>query len=246
MKNSTVFAPNDVAFDRMRPGLLDEILADSSYARAVVLRHILPGSVLTTKQIKGLGVWENIPGGPLEYQGIGSNVRIANATIVQESSNIECEAGTIHTVDTVLECPTVKPASFDQYYVSPVPHFGDSVVKTLYPAKMRSEQQRRAVGACLPSTTGGRKAMNLVQQLPFWMYGPPFNASKQVDLEPISCAEPEASVDYGVLPPGSVVVTPDEVSAAKLNPISGMSKHVGKMKRLVEGDGQSNYYRLDD
>lgn len=88
--------------------------------------------------------------------------------------------------------------------------------------------------------------MGLISQLPFWQYGPPFNAAKQEGYEPISIAVPEcgASVDYQVMPPGTVIVTPDEVSAAKLSPSSGMSKYICKTQRLVEGDALNTYSLL--
>jgi hypothetical protein len=75
-------------------------------------------------------------------------------------------------------------------------------------------------------------------------YGPPYNAAKQEDYEPISIAgESFASseIDYQLFPPGTVVVVPDSVNANELNPISGMSKYIGNTKRLVEGSGQSDY-----
>lgn len=248
VSNCTLFAPNDYSFSRLRPGLVDELLARPEDARAVLLRHILPGRVLTSKQIKGCGFWEDVPGGPLGYEGIGPIVKIGNARLILESSDNECDNGTIHTIDTVLSCPTVKLSGVAGYYQPSIPSFGESTIASIYPSKQDGVTQRRAVNATLPSTTGGRKAMGLVSQLPFWQYGPPYNAAKQEESEPISIAQPEAAVgiDYQVMPPGTVIVTPDEVSAAKLLPVSGMSKYIGKTQRLVEGDGLSDYSRLDN
>lgn len=247
LSNCTLFAPNNDAFSRLRPGYIEWLLENPQAAKAVLLRHILPDQVLTTKQIKGCGCWESVPGGPLSYQGIGAILRIGNATVINESSNNECDNGTIHTIDTVLTCPSVKYPSVEQYYKPTVTMSGDSTVESVYPVLQQGNVQRRAVGATLPSSTGGRKAMGLINQLPFWMYGPPFNAAKQEDYEPISIAQPDvASVDYQLMPAGSVIVTPDEVSAAKLLPVSGLSKYIGQTKRIVEGDAQSDYSRLDN
>lgn len=246
VSNCTVFAPDDNAFNRLPVGMLDFLMANPVEARAVAVRHILPNQVLTTKQIKSSGFWESIPGGALSYINMGPIIRIGNATIILEKSNNECDNGTIHTLDTVLKSPAVKAPSISQTYVPSIPAFGDSTVASLYPSGVDGVTQRRAIGACLPSTTGGRKAMGLMKQLPFYMYGPPFNAAKQEDIEPISIAQPECvGIDYQIMPPGSVIVEPDEVTGAKLLPVSGMSKYIGQTKRLVEGDGLSDYSRLD-
>lgn len=245
VSNCTVFAPSDAAFARTAPGFVERLMSNPAEAAAVIARHVLPGRVLTSKQIKGCGFWENVPGGALGYEGLGAIVRIGNAMILNESCNNECDNGTIHTIDTVITAPIVKPEGVAKSYVPSIPAFSDSTVNSVYPSNVSTFISARASGACLPSTTGGRKAMGLVAQLPFWQYGPPFNAAKQEDYEPISIAQPEgASVDYQLMPPGSVIVTPDETSAAKLLPVSGMSKHIGKTQRLVEGDAQSDYSRL--
>lgn len=248
MPACTVFAPNNAAFARLRPGLIDELMADPPAARAVLQRHILPGRTLTTKQISGCGFWEDVAGGPLGYEGLGPIIRVGNAKIVIESSNLECDNGTIHTIDTIINCPAVKPKGIAQTYTPSIPAFTDSTVASVYPSGITALDQKRAANACLPSTTGGRKAMGLVSQLPFWQYGPPFNAAKQEDYEPISIAAGDvtAGIDYQLMPPGTVIVTPDEVSAAKLLPVSGMSKYIGKTQKLVEGDAKSDYSRLDN
>lgn len=245
VSNCTVFAPNDAAFSRVRSTLVDELLANPDAARAVLLRHILPDYVLTTNKIKGCGFWENVPGGALSYEGLGPIIKIGGINLVLQSSNNECDNGVIHTLEGVIAAPAVKNTGVESYY-QPTIKFADSTVRAVYPSGMSTTARARAVGAALPSTTGGRKAMGLISQLPFWQYGPPFNAAKQEDYEPISIAQPDVSgVDYQLMPPGSVIVTPDKVSAADLLPVSGMSKYIGQTKRLVEGDALSNYSRLD-
>ncbi|CDF41152.1 unnamed protein product [Chondrus crispus] len=245
VSNCTVFAPNDAAFASTPPGFVTNLLARPAEAAAVIARHILPDRVYTSKQIRGCGFWDGVPGGPLPYEGLGAIVRVGNTRILNDSCNDECVNGIIHTVDAVISTPMHKPEGVAKTYVPSVPTFTDSTVGSLYPTGTYSRDTSRAVGACLPSTSGGRKAMGLVNQLPFWQYGPPFNAAKQEDYEPISIAQPEgASVDYQLMPPGTVIVTPDEVSADKLLPVSGMSKYIGKTKRLVEEGAQSDYSRL--
>lgn len=246
VSNCTVFAPSDAAFERTRPGYIDSLLADPQAAAAVILRHVLPGRVLTSKQIKGCGFWEDVAGGPLGYEGLGSIVRIGNAMLDYGVIDDECDNGIIHTITAVLDTPAVKPPSVRSSYFPSIAAsaFDGSTVGAVYPTGQPGRKQRRSLEACLPSTTGGRKAMGLMTQLPFWMYGPPFNAAKQVEYEPISAVDMSAGVDYQVMPPGSVVVVPDEVSAAKLLPVSGMSRYIGKTQRLVEGDGESDYSKL--
>nr|ATG31135.1 LR9 [Griffithsia pacifica]5Y6P_ka Chain ka, LR9 [Griffithsia pacifica]5Y6P_kb Chain kb, LR9 [Griffithsia pacifica] len=244
VSNCTVFAPTNGALSGER---YDELLADPVAARNVVLRHILPDQVLTSKAIKGCSFWDSLPGGPLPYEGIGPVVKIAGVRLLNESSDDECDNGTIHVIDGIISTPLAKPTPFAGVFEPSVPMLEsrDDIATAVYPPV--TPDVRRAFGAAsAPSTVGGRKAMGLIKQLPFWMYGPPFNASKQEDFEPISIANPDvSSVDYQLMPPGSVIVQPDEVSAAKMLPVSGMSKHIGKTKRLVEGDGLSDYSRLD-
>lgn len=245
LANCTVFAPDNAAFKRKPSAYLEELLQNPQKATALLRRHIVPNRVLTTKQLRGCGFWEDVWGGPLGYEGIGPIVRIGNARVVMDSSDDECDNGTIHTIDAVLKTPMVKEQGIAQTYTPSVKQFGPSSVQTLYPRAMSSREQWRGGGATLPATVGGRKAMGLVKQLPFWMYGPPYSANKQEDYEPISVAVPErAGVDYQLMPPGTVVVVPDEVAAAKLMPVSGMSRYIGKTKRLVEGDAESDYSKL--
>lgn len=243
---TTLFAPNDAAFARMGPGVLRTLLeGDMGELKRFVEHHTLPGRYYTTKVLKGVGFWEGVEGGCLEYEGLGPIVRVGKSRVLLESSNKECDDGIIH----VLESPIipkwlqVKPDAVDTGV-----WVGDSTIKSYYGNKTGGEApSQRERNAGLPGTVGGRKAMGLIKQLPFWMYGPPFNAAYQEDYEPISIAQPEgASVDYQVMPPGTVIVTPDSVNSNDLNPVSGYSKYIGNTKRCVEGAAQSDYSKLDN
>lgn len=238
---ATVFAPTNGAFDSSKlSDSLSKLLAEDG--KSVLLRHVVPGSSLTIADLKklGSGFFENVPGGPLSYEAAGvANVRIGDVPIRSDAAVDDvCDNGVVHAVsDIIADIRLVQLIpTFTASAPAPPPVTVDSG---------SAERARKAVKSV--STVGGRKAMGLLQQLPFYMYGPPYNAAKQEEFEPISIAFPEgAYVDYQLMPPGSVVVEPDEVSANKLNPVSGMSKYIGKTKRLVEGDAISNYSRLDD
>lgn len=177
--------------------------------------------------------------------GLGAVIRVGGVLVIQESSNKECETGNYHVVESIMTPLGVTKASAFAGYVPSVPSFTESTVASVYPTK--SQQSLRTYeAAALPGTVGGRKAMGLIKQLPFWMYGPPFNAAIQEDYEPISVAAPTgAAVDYQLMPPGTVIVEPDSTDANVLNPISGMSKYIGKTKKQVEGKAESDYSRLD-
>lgn len=242
----TVFLPNEAAFARLPKRTVQYLLGDQATARAVLAYHVYPLEMLTLAKIKGCGFFEGIVGGMLSYEGLGAVIRVGNARVINETSNVECKGAYIHEIDSVLVPPGVTLPSLSATFAPSVPRFTDNIAESAY-TPISPKSRSRELGACAPASTGGRKAMGLISQLPFYMYGPPFNAAKQEDYEPISIAEPQfAGVDYQVLPPGSVIVQPDSVNASELNPVSGMSKYIGKTKRLVEGDALSDYSRLDE
>lgn len=243
---TTLFAPNDAAFARMGTGVVQRLLeGDKGELRRIVEHHTVPGRYMTTKKLTGVGYWEGVEGGSLEYEGLGPIVRIGRSRVLLESSNLECDDGIIHVLESVIipKWFQVRPDPVDSGK-----RVSGSTVTTYFGNKtggVSSSQRER--NATLPGTVGGRKAMGLIKQLPFWMYGPPFNAAYQEDYEPISIAQPTgAAVDYQLMPPGSVIVTPDSVNAGELNPVSGYSKYIGNTKKCVEGAGQSDYSRLDN
>jgi uncharacterized surface protein with fasciclin (FAS1) repeats len=241
----TLFAPSDAAFEYLKPGTIEAWYAKLDVAKAILLHHVLPGKVLTLAKITGVGYWEGTMGGSLAYEGLGGVIKVGGAKILQESSNRECEGAIIHTIDSLLTPLGVKPASAFAGYMPSIPSIGDTVINSLYPSRPSYGATMRAFGAAsMPATSGGRKAMNLISPLPFWQYGPPYNAVKQIDYEPVSLAGEafaNSCVDYQLMPAGSVVVVPDSVNANELNPISGMSKYIGNTKRQIEGDAQSDY-----
>lgn len=241
--SGTVFAPTEEAFARLPAGTVEALLANPTNLRMLLSHHIVP-TKYTLAQIKGVGWYEGVTGGPLSYECLGPLIRVGGATVLPESSNRECDNGIIHAIDKVVFPKGMSVSRLTD--AAPSKSFGDCIAFDTHPPAGNSKQQERARGACIPSTSGGRKAMGLLKQLPFWMYGPPFNAAKQEDFEPISIAQPEgASVDYQLMPPGSVFVEPDALSAAELLPVSGYSKYIGKSKREVGGDAESDYSRLD-
>ncbi len=236
--SGTFFAPTEDAFARLPPGSVDALLSRPEDLRMLLCHHVVPEKY-TLAQIKGVGYFEGVVGGGLPYEALGPIIRIGAAMVLRDSSNRECDNGIIHVIDKVVipSCVTLRAASLPTAAVGDTMALAGSVPRV---------DQKRAEGACLPSTTGGRKAMGLIKQLPFWMYGPPYSAAKQEDYEPISIAQPDvAKIDYQIFPPGSVVVVPDEVSAAKLNPVSGFSKNIGQMKRFTGKDALSDYSKLD-
>lgn len=241
--SGTLFAPTEAAFARLPAGAAEWLCERPDILRIVILRHVAPDT-LTTPKLAGVGYLDNVYGGPLSYEGLGPIVKVGGQRVIVESSNRECSNGIIHSIEGVILPPGVSIPAFELPTTAPA--VGASMVFSANPSVPSSRSQIRARGACDPSTVGGRRAMGLMRQLPFYMYGPPYNAPKQEDYEPISIAKPDVSfVDYQIFPPGSVVVVPDQVSAAKLNPVSGFSKYIGQVSRVKEGDAESEYSRLD-
>lgn len=242
----TVFAPTDRAFSQLRPGTLEALLKPENKQKLleIVKYHVVPGPPITLKKLTGVGTLNTAYGGELPYSGSGNVIRVGGALVIPDNSGIEASNGIIHAIDSVIVPPGIEPAGVDAGYI-PEKKLGgsDSVITSFYTpdADIPRVDGARARGAALPSTVGGRRAMNLLEQKPFWMYGPPYNAAYQTDYEPISAAEPVASVDYQLMPEGSVVVEPDSVNSNDLNPVSGMSSYIGKTSRLVEGAALSDY-----
>jgi uncharacterized surface protein with fasciclin (FAS1) repeats len=167
----TLFAPNDAAFRYLKPGTLEAWYAKTDVAKAILLHHVLPGQVLTLAKITGVGYWEGTMGGPLSYEGLGGVIKVGGAMILQESSNREVNGAIIHSIDSLLTPLGVKPAGIAAGYIPSIANMPESIVASVYPSVPSYGDSTRAFGAAsMPATSGGRKAMGLIQQLPFWAY----------------------------------------------------------------------------
>ncbi|CAN8069993.1 unnamed protein product, partial [Agarophyton chilense] len=233
--SGTVFAPTNAAFAKLPAELLQTLQRDALAARQLVLRHVVLDTVPVAK-LNGNGFLNAAFDGLLPYSSYGGKQLKIDGVSVTSLVDQTFQKGMVHAICSVLKPPSQKWPSFEQTYIAP-------------PAAALKRSQaavRRAQGAAIPATLGGRKAMGLLEQKPFWMYGPPYNAAKQEEYEPISVAVPDvSSVDYQLMPPGSVVVVPDSVNALELNPVSGMSKYIGQTKRITGQDALSDYSKLD-
>lgn len=238
--SGTLFAPTNAAIARLPAELLQRVLSDVQLARQLLLRHVVSERA-PLRALCGNAALSSRFGGELRYSSFGGRQIRVGGLPLGAQTDLTFDGGVVHALDGVLKPPGQQWPSFAQTYTAGATTGAASAVS------MSTAAAARARGATLPGTVGGRKAMGLMTQRPFWMYGAPYCAAKQEEYEPISIAQPElSSVDYQLMPPGSVIVTPDSVSAAEINPVSGMSKYIGKSKRMVSGDGLSDYSKLDD
>jgi len=231
----TMVLPTDKAFARLPPGTVQYLLENPITLRDILQYHVITDGAYKLEDLKGTGYLAPFYGEQLPYVALKGVVKFANAMAIPEKSNIVTSGGIIHALDSVMVPRHVKMPNLAARYIPP------SITPKV---SMSTTDRMRAVGATRPKAISGRKAMNLIKQQPFWMYGPPYNAATQEDYEPISAAAPKASVDYQLMPPGSVITVPDSYNAGELNPVSGMSKYIGQTKKLVGDQGLSKYADL--
>ena len=103
----TIFAPTNDAFSKVPADLLDALLADTEALKAVLLRHVLPGSLFS----KGI-TWQEhkTAGGELVATQVFkmgvvkvvsySNNKRTGARV--EEADIIASNGVIHAIDTVI------------------------------------------------------------------------------------------------------------------------------------------------
>lgn len=94
----TVLAPNERAFRDLPPGRLDVLLEDEQELTKILRYHVVEG-VLDQSDLVGRGNVRTLQGGSLQVQKDGG-VHVGKATILE--SDIECENGICHVIDTVL------------------------------------------------------------------------------------------------------------------------------------------------
>ena len=95
----TVFAPTDEAFAKLPPGTVDSLLKDPEKLKGILLYHVVSGKVMAAQVIKMKSA-KTIEGSPVKIAVSGSKVMVNNANVIK--TDIECDNGVIHVIDTVL------------------------------------------------------------------------------------------------------------------------------------------------
>jgi uncharacterized surface protein with fasciclin (FAS1) repeats len=95
----TVFAPTDAAFAKLPPGTVDALLKDPEKLKNILLFHVVSGKVMAADVVKMKSA-KTMQGGSLKIKVSGSKVMVDNANVIK--TDIVCDNGVIHVIDTVL------------------------------------------------------------------------------------------------------------------------------------------------
>ncbi len=100
----TVFAPNDEAFAKLPKGTVETLLTDVPKLKRLLNYHVVAGKIMAADVAK-LPKAQNLEGHNL---GIASNngVKVNDAKVIK--TDIDCDNGVIHVIDTVLTLPAAK------------------------------------------------------------------------------------------------------------------------------------------
>ena len=94
----TVFAPTDEAFAKIPAETLNAVLADKAQLTAILTYHVVAGKVLAA-DVVNLTSAKTVQGGELTID-TANGVKVNDANVVK--TDIECDNGVIHVIDTVL------------------------------------------------------------------------------------------------------------------------------------------------
>ena len=94
----TVFAPTDEAFAKIPADTLNAVLADKEKLTAILTYHVVSGKVLAA-DVVNLTSAKTVQGGELTIDA-AHGVKVNDANVVK--TDIECDNGVIHVIDTVL------------------------------------------------------------------------------------------------------------------------------------------------
>jgi len=108
----TVFAPTDAAFAKVPKATLDALAADPAKLKAVLLYHVVAGSVPAADVVK-LTSAKTVNGASVSIKVQGSTVMVNDANVV--TPDVMASNGIIHVIDTVLLPPA--PAAVTQNIV---------------------------------------------------------------------------------------------------------------------------------
>jgi uncharacterized surface protein with fasciclin (FAS1) repeats len=98
----TVFAPTDAAFAKVPKATLDALAADPAKLKAVLLYHVVSGSVPAADVVK-LTSAKTVNGASVSIKVQGSTVLVNDAKVV--TPDVMASNGIIHVIDTVLLPP---------------------------------------------------------------------------------------------------------------------------------------------
>lgn len=102
----TVFAPTDAAFEKLPPGMLDDLLKPENRdkLRAVLLHHVVAGKVVSA-QAMNLDTAHSLNGTALTFDGRDGRLFVTDAEVIQ--ADLVASNGIIHVVDTVMLPPGI-------------------------------------------------------------------------------------------------------------------------------------------
>jgi uncharacterized surface protein with fasciclin (FAS1) repeats len=96
----TVFAPNNAAFAKLPPGVLDDLLKPENKKKlaAILKNHVVEGKVMAA-DVKS-GRVKTLEGGKVEVVVENGKVRFGDAQVI--ATDIGASNGVIHVIDTVV------------------------------------------------------------------------------------------------------------------------------------------------
>jgi uncharacterized surface protein with fasciclin (FAS1) repeats len=95
----TVFAPTDEAFAKLPAGALDGLLNNPAKLKSILTYHVVAGKVMAA-DVVNLKSAATVQGGKVKIKTSNGAVMIDNAKVVK--TDIECDNGVIHVIDTVI------------------------------------------------------------------------------------------------------------------------------------------------
>ncbi|MEL6104424.1 MAG: fasciclin domain-containing protein [Planctomycetota bacterium] len=106
----TVLAPTDEAFAKLPPGTIATLLRPENKAKltAILTYHVIPGRVPASEVVK-LNKAKTLGGQTVRIRVVDGRVRINDATVT--ATDVMCDNGIIHIIDSVLLPPEPSTAS---------------------------------------------------------------------------------------------------------------------------------------
>jgi uncharacterized surface protein with fasciclin (FAS1) repeats len=104
----TVFAPTDAAFAALPAGALDALLADKDALSAVLLGHVVSGSLDAAAVVSRTSL-TTVGGAVLTVEVVGADVFVGGAKVT--ATDIMASNGIIHVIDAVLLPPAEGPGT---------------------------------------------------------------------------------------------------------------------------------------